>query len=75
MSRTPSPCLRSVIATSSPLTCCSPARSSSCRTSYSFRMPLNERAVRMPLPVIEGNWGETQRRSSMFTWDEITWKS
>ena len=45
------------------------------RMSYSFRMPLNERAVRMPLPVIEGNWGETQRRSSRFTCGEITWKS
>ena len=43
--------------------------------SYSVRTPLTERAVRMPLPCIEGKLGDTQRRSSRLTWGEITWKS
>ena len=43
--------------------------------SYSVRTPVTERAVRTPLPAIEGKLGETQRRSSRFTCGEITWKS
>ena len=43
--------------------------------SYSLRVPLSERAVSTPLPVIEGKSGETQRRSSRFTWGEMIWKS
>ena len=43
--------------------------------SYSLRVPLNERAVSTPLPVMEGKSGETQRRSSRLTCGEINWKS
>jgi hypothetical protein len=39
------------------------------------RAPVSERAVNTPCPVIEGNFGETQRRSSRLTLGAITWKS